>query len=224
VEPDRLHRVRRPARTRRAIPRPLRDATGMAHRRPVRAGNRSDEPAAGPGLDAACDLLRVAPTGPDGSTHRRTGFHSPRPRDDPRAVCSVSRRLAARVDTRRRDGSRRRDRTSRRPSRAGGRPTYLATHDTRTTAPHPDLRARRCGRGSDNRTVARAHPAGVRRNRADVAASARRRRRGLPHLAAARNDRRARRDRRADMDGIEGRRACVRRRVRDCPADANPTP
>ena len=220
VGPDRLHRVRRAARARRAVPRAVRDTPGMVDRRSVRAGDRGDEHPARTGIHAACDLLRVAAARPQGRTHRRPGLHPARPRDDPCAVGAVPRGIAARMDTGRRDGSRRRGCACRGQRRAGRRAPDLETHGRRTAAPHPALRARRRARGGHDRPVARARPAGVRCDRADAGSVGWRRRCGLSRLAAARHDRGARRDWRAGMDGVEGRGARVRRRVRDRPADA----
>ena len=60
VGADRLHRLRRPARSHGAVARAVRGAAAMARRRPVRAGDRRDQPAARARLHAAGDLLRVA--------------------------------------------------------------------------------------------------------------------------------------------------------------------
>ena len=192
----------------------------MADRRAVRAGDRSDQHPARTSLDAARDLLRLAAARPHGSSHRWSWLHPARPRSDPRAVRAVPRGITARLDTGCRDGSRRCRCCRRGQGRARRCRPNLETHHGRSAAPCPRLRARRGDRGGHDRPVARARPACVRRDRAELAAPARRRRCGLSRLAAARDDRGPRRDGRTHMDGAKGRGARVRRWVRDRSADA----
>jgi hypothetical protein len=98
VGPDRLHRVRRAAGARRAVPRAVRNTTGMAYRCPVRACARGDQHPARTGLDTARDLLRLAATRIQRSTRRRPWLHPARPRADLRALRSVPCGLAAYMD------------------------------------------------------------------------------------------------------------------------------
>ena len=120
----------------------------------VRGRDRRLQPAPGPRLDRARDLLRLAASRPLGGARRRRRVHPPRPRHDPRAGRALPRRLAAALGSRcgrRRRGGRRGGRAvaararplARQPARGPAAPS-LARLPARWRRAPP----RRSGRGS----------------------------------------------------------------------------
>ena len=89
---DRLHRLRRPAGAHRAAARALRRAPPLAGRAHVRGRDRGLQPAAGPGVDAARDPLRVALRGSAGALVGGLGSSCPRAAGDARARRGLPRR------------------------------------------------------------------------------------------------------------------------------------
>ena len=89
---------------------------GWLERARLRGRGRGLQPAAGPGLDAARDLLRLARSRPRRRARRRPLLHRSRPHPDPRARRALP-RLAAAVGPRRGRRRRRRGRGGRRAGR-----------------------------------------------------------------------------------------------------------
>ena len=242
VGPDRLRGVRRAARARRAVSRAVRGAAGVADRRAVRAGARRHEPAAGPRLDAACDLLRLAAARGAGAVLGGLCFVLPglvlilalsalflsgsppggcaaRAWGAGAAVAAVAVRagLGVAAPIWRRAAGRQRARVFA-YALAGGLAAALA-------GPWLVLVLLGCG------AIELSRPAAPRRDRRACSprrfpspgAMRRRAARAIGHRACpgrAHRERRPRRHRRAGLDGPEGRGAGVRRRLRDRPADA----
>ena len=179
----------------------------------VRARDRRHQPAARPGLHAARDLLRVAAARRPRRAARRRLLHRSRARGDPRAVGAVSAGIAARVGARRRPWSRRR---GGRRCGAGGPRRGRTDLAARGSPAAPRRRARLRTRRRDRRrrragAVARARAARVRRRRAATSerlAAPRRRWHGVARRSAL------------VWTRAEGRRAGLRRRLRDRAADA----
>ena len=189
---------------------------GWLERARLRGRRRRVQPAARAGLDAARDLLRVARCAARPARSSAVSASScPGLVADPRALGAVP-RLAADVGARRRRRARaRRSRPS--PCSAGWSlvPAELARARAAVARWIAYALAGGARRG-DGRAVARARAARLRRGRARAAARARGRSSARPARGCGGDGRAAR----ARLDGVQGRRALLRRRLRDRPADA----
>ena len=198
----------------------------MAGRTGDRGRDRGLQPAAGPGVHPAGDLLRLADPRPSRRAGRRGGVHRARAGRDPGLVGAVPDRLSAAVGARRR-GRRRSGRP--RGRRAGGLvATRAELAGTRANGALGGLPAGRGRRGRHDRAMAGADPAGLWRDRADRPASAPSRGR-RPGRWAAWHHHPAGAGGWCDhgwgaavrgVGGVQGRRPVLRRRFRDHPADA----
>ena len=177
----------------------------------VRGRERRLLPAPGSLLDTALDLLRLSGRRADGSGRRRARVRRPGRRDGDRALGAVPLLLAAGLGPRRRRRGRRGGGGGRRARRQrAGRPE-LPPRDggSRSSSPLARLPARRSRGGDRDWALPRPRPGRLRGAGDDPAPTARRGDRDL--VAPAARDRLGRRDRRPGLDGLQGRRALVRR-------------
>ena len=213
VGTDGRAQLRGPAGAGRDAARPHRRAPPLARRARVRGRQRGGPADPRAGRNAARDLLRDAGGGHGRRDPRRPRLHPARAGADPGDLGARARGLAARVDPR--------DRRGRRGGGGGGgRAGRHRPHALQPSAPARDrLRDRRRRRHGLRGGRPGARAARLRVRRARVAAPARRR---DPRLAGRADPRgHGRRGApRPGVDGAQGRRPLLRRRLRDHPADA----
>ncbi len=217
----RLHRLRRASHAHKTVTPALRGTARLDRRRRIRGRDRGVQPAARSRVHPTGDLLRVAAAWPARRARRRRGVHRPGADRHPRPRRPVLRERPTEVGPRRRGRRRRRGRGRRGAGRVEPRAVQLGAAQPPPALGGLPARRRCCGR--DHRPLARAGAARLRPDRTHRPLPRHVPCRRAPHQSVAASgrqdsDRRGAAQRR--LGRVQGRRALLRRRVRDHPAHA----